>query len=116
DYDDAIPFRDRPKRGSFTSRTRRTRFDRVVEMSAGVIAGNRYLASLAPDARVLIAPSPVPHEVPIREHQPTDRLRVGWIGLGKNLVNLEVVTGALSALRDVVTLVVVSNEPFSHPE
>lgn len=112
DYDDAIMMRDRPRDGSHESRTRRTRFHRVVRMSDGLIAGNRYLASLANHARTLIAPSPVPHEVPQRAHAEADRIRVGWIGLGRNLLNLDLISEAFRRLGDRVTLTVISNERY----
>lgn len=98
DYDDALPFRDRTKRGSFESRTRRRRFDRIVALADGLIAGNAYLASLAPvDRPTLLAPSPVPHEVP-QHVQRQDPPRVGWIGSKANLPALEALTGALRQL------------------
>jgi len=111
DYDDAIMFRDRPKNGSFDSRSRRIRFNRITRMSRGLIAGNRYLASFAPIDRVLIAPSPVPHEVPIKQHRETAKLRIGWVGLGKNLGALDMLRPVFAALD--VTPVVISNQRYS---
>ncbi len=115
DYDDALPFRDRPKGGSYTSSMRRARFDRVVRLSSGLVAGNRYLAGLAASERpTLIAPSPVPHEVPQHtshaavqepgDHQdgsesaasgPGGAPRIGWVGSAPNL-------GALATLQPVL--------------
>jgi glycosyltransferase involved in cell wall biosynthesis len=56
----------------------------------------------------------VPHEVPIREHRESRRLRVGWVGLGKNLRNLDAVAGALAARADRIEVVVISNERYAH--
>jgi glycosyltransferase involved in cell wall biosynthesis len=112
DYDDAIMFRDRPKNGSFESRSREVRFNRIARMSHGLIAGNRYLASFAPHDRVLIAPSPVPHEVPRRRHAVTDAIRVGWVGHSKNLSELDALRPVFSALAPRFSLTVISNEPY----
>ncbi len=91
DFDDAVPLRQRPRRGSWDSRTRARRFRRVLGLASGVIAGNDYLASLCGriDGPVLVAPSPVPHEVPTRsERGKNDPPRVGWIGGKGNLDSL----------------------------
>ncbi len=114
DYDDAIMFRDRPKNGSYESRARRVRFNRIAGMSRGLIAGNRYLASFAPHDRVIIAPSPVPHEVPRRKHRDVDCLRIGWVGMGRNLGTLDALRPALTALAERIpfVLAVISNAPY----
>jgi hypothetical protein len=112
DYDDAIMFRDREKRGSFESRARRIRFNRMVEMSTGLIAGNEYLASFASGRPILVAPSPVPHEVPQKRHAPQTELRIGWVGLGRNLSALLPLRPVFEALKGTARLTVISNERF----
>ncbi len=91
DFDDAIMFRQRPRRGSHRSRTRERRFRRAIALADGLLCGNRWLASCCGDARkpLLIAPSPVPTEVPrVTDRAPNRVLRVGWIGSRGNLADL----------------------------
>ena len=97
DFDDALPFRNRPEGGRWESSSRRRRFERALLSVDAVIAGNTYLASLVnqPEKPTLISPSPVP--LPARPEAldfPIERraqAAIGWIG-GK---------GNLSALDDV---------------
>ncbi|MBI2379088.1 MAG: glycosyltransferase [Deltaproteobacteria bacterium] len=89
DFDDAIMMRDRPKHGSYASATRSRRFTRIAKAAAGLVAGNRYLASFVEGEKpVLVLPTPVPHRVPVREHSDSGPRVVGWLGLGRNLGTL----------------------------
>ncbi len=101
DFDDAIFFRDRHKSGSYESRTRRRRFDRMMRLSSGVVCGNRYLAGFCPPGKpLLIAPSPVPHEVAQKHYaEPAEPVRLGWVGGSGNLLLLDTITEALVALH-----------------
>lgn len=119
DYDDAIMLRDRPKRGQWTSHTRRTRFDRIARLSSGLVAGNAYLASFAPPGKpVLVLPSAVPDDVPQRSVHEGGPLRVGWLGTGKNLFTLDAIRGALAVVhrRRPFVLSVVSDWAPAYPE
>jgi hypothetical protein len=113
DFDDAIMFRDRPKHGTYDSRARRIRFNRMVKKSRGMVAGNRYLADQAAHPRILIAPSPVPDQVPQRQHSEREPLRVGWVGLGRNLAALDPLRPAFEALAGRIELVIISNERYA---
>lgn len=117
DFDDAIRFRQRPKRGSFDSGTRRRRFARMVDRADAFACGNRYLASLV-EARgrpLHVVPSAVPVDVP--RHEPAGGarpLRIGWVGGSGNLPSLDPLRPVLADLareRD-VTLVVIADAPY----
>lgn len=116
DFDDAVMFRHRERNGSYVSKTRRRRFDRITKIANAFVCGNDYLeAQLPADADTVVIPSPVPHEVPRRVHEETPTLRVAWVGLSQNLRFLRALEGvwpALEARGIAVRLVVVSNETF----
>ena len=96
DFDDAIMYLDEPVDGSYESPRRRARFDRIIERADAVICGNAFLAGHCTEKRTLIAPSPVPHEVPQRrDRDDNGKLRVGWVGGKENLTSLEPIAGAL---------------------
>jgi glycosyltransferase involved in cell wall biosynthesis len=117
DYDDAIPFRQEPRGGSYESVTRRRRFDRACALADAFTCGNDYLASLcnAPGKPLLVAPSPVPLDVPrVSSADRPGPSRVGWIGAPGNLDSLRAIAPALreiSRRRDLV-LVVISETGF----
>ncbi len=118
DFDDAIFVRQHPKRGSWDSPGRRRRFDRMLALSDAAIAGNSYLAERcrASNLPILVAPSPVPIDVPrVREREPNDVARIGWVGLASNLHFLELLAPAFAELakRRRFRLVVVSNADFA---
>lgn len=120
DYDDAVMFRQWPRRGSHDSRTRRRRFDRVLRMADAFVCGNAYLASFAePVAKpVLVAPSPVGLDVPAaRGRAPAAPVRLGWLGSPENLPSLASLGPALRALSAErrFELVVVSRERLDLP-
>lgn len=101
DFDDALPYRHKPKRGSHRSRTRERRFRRTLDVATGIAAGNRFLAGLAEAAAkpVHITPSAVPF--PVSEHTARpqlDRFRVGWVGSRGNLDSLRTIGPALQEL------------------
>ena len=112
DFDDAIMFRDRPP---YVSSRRRRRFEEWVLGCDGLICGNDYLAAQCPPASPprVVAPSPVPHEVPQRDEveRRSPRLQVGWVGGGKNLVSLDPVLPALRSLASTIDfdLVIISD-------
>ncbi len=113
DYDDAIMMRDHARDGSYESATRKKKFDRAIDLASAVVAGNEYLASFVPSTkRRLVLPTPVPHRVPVREHRAVAELRVGWIGLGKNLGTLAPIADVLreAQRRFPFVLTVISNE------
>jgi glycosyltransferase involved in cell wall biosynthesis len=120
DFDDAILFRDRPRAGSFESRTRRARFERMCAIADAFTCGNDYLASFCRDLGkpVLIAPSPVPLDVP--RAQPGARhgaLRIGWLGSPGNLGSLCALAPALRDLgaRRRFVLVVICESSIALP-
>ena len=91
DFDDALPFRERPHHGSYRSPHRKHRFLRTVRLADGIIAGNRFLASLcAGEGRpVLVSPSPVPYPVATVGKRPANTvLTLGWVG-GQGNLDLE---------------------------
>ncbi len=117
DFDDAICFRKEPKRGSYHSRTRRSRFERVLRLSRAATCGNEYLASLIPlrEMPVLLYPSPVPDDGPQRDYGcASGPLRVGWIGGGGNLASLESIAPALRRVHreQAFVLTVISDRAF----
>lgn len=116
DFDDAVMFRVRPKKGSYFSATRQKRFDRLTRIASGFVAGNAFLASQLPAGKpVVVAPSPVPDDVPRRTHGEGAVLRVGWVGMSQNLrflAALEPVWRRLDEKGVAVELVVVSDEAF----
>jgi hypothetical protein len=117
DFDDAIFLRDAPKNGSYASATRERRFRRTVRLCSGAVCGNAHLASFCPAGKpVLVAPSPVPHEVPQRDHGAARALpRVGWIGMGGNLTMLAAIGPELIAAhrRTPFELHVISDREFA---
>jgi len=117
DFDDALPFRHKPKRGSFRSATRTRRFQRTLRRVIAATVGNSYLADLAGGLGkpVHVAPSPVPFPVQRRIRRADDWFRVGWIGTGGNIHNLRQVEPALRELakRVRLRLVVISDTSIS---
>jgi glycosyltransferase involved in cell wall biosynthesis len=99
DFDDAIFLRDVPRRGTHASATRARRFRATLRLCAGAVCGNGYLASACTAGLpVLVAPSPVPHDVPQRDHGAAHAVpRIGWIGMGGNLPMLEAIRDELAA-------------------
>ena len=119
DFDDAIMFRDHEP---FLSRRRAREFRRSVGVADAVVAGNGYLRSQitgVDDLRVLVLPSPVPHQVPLRWDQPqnTGPLTLGWVGGSKNLGSLEMIAGALAEVSrgHEVVLHILSDAPCQLP-
>ena len=120
DFDDAIAFRQEPRAGSYLSPTRQRRFARTVRLADGIIAGNRYLASLCGGAAkpVLIAPSPVPYPVATCSARPPNPVPIlGWVGGGPNLDSLAALAVPLRRLaaRHPFRLHVLADQPFTCP-
>lgn len=113
DFDDAVMHEDVEP---WTSPRRQRRFERTIALCDGVIAGNDYLASQVKGVEVLVAPSPVPDEVPrASEREPNAVGRLGWIGGKKNLISLKRIGSALRAVAERMEfiLMVVSDGPFA---
>jgi glycosyltransferase involved in cell wall biosynthesis len=120
DYDDAVFLRQQPRGRSHDSATRRRRFERALRLADAFTCGNDYLASFCrPRGKpVLVAPSPVPLDVPrAAAGRFGDPVRIGWLGGAVNLRELE---AAGPALRDLarlrrVVLVVISDGTLELP-
>lgn len=113
DYDDAVLFRQQPRGGSYRSATRERRFARACRLADAFVCGNEYLAGFCrPHGKpVLVAPSPVPLDVPrARPGHFADPVRIGWIGGPGNLDALARLASPLRALarRRRIVLVVIS--------
>lgn len=114
DYDDAIRFRDLPRDGSYRSRSREIRFDTVIACAHGVTCGNAYLAGLMRRRKpVHLYPSPVPTNVPVKDYRTRSEgiFKFGWVGLGVNLISLELIIPGLQKLagENTFELVVISD-------
>jgi hypothetical protein len=105
DLDDAVMFheveRGEPLSGKFFGR-----FSHTASGSAGVIAGNSYLAEFARAARfkkgttdegVIVLPTPVDTDMAaVKDYnKETERVVVGWIGTKGNLAHLKSITKPL---------------------
>ncbi len=117
DFDDALRYRQRPKRGSFESGTRRRRFERMMRAADAFACGNRYLAELVAPAgkptRVL--PSAVPVDVPRHPGLPRNGpTRIGWIGGRGNLASLDPLRPVLAELagRRELVFTVIADAPY----
>ena len=120
DYDDAIMFHIRPRRGAYEAPRRARRFRRIVSLAEGVTCGNAYLGGLLPpgDRPVLVYPSPVPTLVPRHDYSTASGpLRLGWIGHEDNLQSLAMIAPALTAVATThaFDLVVVSGQSVGVP-
>lgn len=122
DFDDAICFRKDPKNGSYNSVSRMRKFKAVLSSASGITCGNRYLASLASQqtaSPLMIYPSPVPTDVPVRNYsiEGDDRRVLGWIGGRGNLDSLASIATELADLNRLhpFSLKVVSDAYFSAP-
>lgn len=120
DYDDAIMFHMRPRRGSYEAPRRARRFRRIASLAEGVTCGNAYLGGLLPpgDRPVLIYPSPVPTGLPRHDYAAASGpLHVGWIGHEDNLQSLAMIAPALTAVaaKHDFELVIVSGRSVSVP-
>ena len=123
DFDDAVRYRQRPKRGSYESGTRRRRFDRLLRVADAFACGNRYLEELVAPAgkpsRIL--PSAVPVDVPRRSGAPREGplrpLRIGWIGGRGNLAALDPLRQVLAELarRRELVFTVIADAPYDVP-
>jgi len=118
DFDDALPFRNQPRHGDYLSPTRERRFRRTVRLADGILAGNRFLASIcAVDTKpVLISPSPVPYPVATVDERPANRVAtLGWVGGGGNLDALATIAAPLRriAARRPLRLHCISDQPFA---
>jgi hypothetical protein len=105
DFDDALPYRD-SSRGATRSKTRTTRFARIVEAADRVLCGNAYLARLAQSAGR--AATILPTTVAVRGTPPpppaaSGRVCLGFIGSRATLPYLESLAGSFETLaaRDV---------------
>jgi glycosyltransferase involved in cell wall biosynthesis len=119
DFDDAIYIRDDNASDPF-SRTRISRFIRIIKAADKVIAGNPILAEFAGNfctrpAEVL--PSAVPAKgIPTKDwHKKNPRPVIGWVGGGGNLHHLTIIKSALQRLacKFDFELRVISDVPFS---
>jgi len=115
DYDDAVMFRQQPRGGSHGSATRARRFARACRLADAFVCGNGYLAGLCrPDGKpVLVAPSPVPLDVPRAASRRSGApVRIGWLGSPGNLDSLAMLAAPLRALasRRAIVLVVISEQ------
>lgn len=114
DFDDAVFMRKRLRKGTYFSHHRMRRFRRMLSIYDAVIAGNEFLAEACQRSElpVLVAPSPVPTDVPrMRERASGESPRVVWVGLGTNLLYVRQLAAPLAELAQRVdfTLVIVSN-------
>lgn len=103
DFDDAIPFRQKARRGNHRSTVRTRRFARTLRRADGVFAGNRYLAFLCTEVQkpVLVSPSPVPYPVASRGERPDNPVAcIGWIGGEGNLASLTAIAPILQRLAE----------------
>lgn len=100
DVDDAVCFRELPEWGSYQSRSRQKRFNRIMSICDSVTCGNAYLAGLIKQPKPhLIYPSPVPLDGPVRRHfNPRGSRILVWVGLSSNFPSLETI---LSDLKEV---------------
>ena len=117
DYDDALPFRQRPHRGDYASRSRGRRFARAVRAADALACGSAALADLAPGPAKphAILPTAVPVDVPQRgEPTPGRPLRLGWIGGRGNLAELDSLAPILADLarRRPLEVVVIADAPW----
>jgi len=120
DYDDAVMFRQLPRRGSHRSATRARRFRRILALADAFVCGNEYLASFSNGCGkpVVIVPSAVPLDVPAaRRRTPEAPARIGWLGAPANLASLAALGPALRRLaaRRHFVLVVISEQPLELP-
>jgi hypothetical protein len=129
DFDDAVMFRQFPRRGSHRSAARARRFRRVLALADAFVCGNDYLASFAlgtekrektekSEKPVRVAPSPVRLDVPVAGGRSVGQpARIGWLGSAANLGSLASLGPALrrlAARRDFV-LVVISERDLVLP-
>jgi glycosyltransferase involved in cell wall biosynthesis len=100
DFDDAVYMKDDNARVS-SSKTRLHRFRNIVGKADLAVAGNPILADFAArfNPRVEVLPSAVPVEVPVKEQRDhNERLVIGWVGGGRNLHHLAMLTAPLQRL------------------
>ena len=121
DFDDALPYRQRPRRGRHESSVRRRRFERAMQAADAFACGSAALSELVAttDKPIAVLPTPVPVDVPLRapgEHSGRP-VSIGWIGGHGNLADLD---GLRDVLADVareldVEVVVISDTPWEAP-
>lgn len=117
DFDDALPYRQRPRRGGYESLQRRRRFERAKAAADAFACGSPTLLELVSDAGkpAAVVPTAVPVEVPVRGEAPPDRpVRVGWIGGRGNLGELDALAPVFAELARsrALELVVISDAPW----
>jgi glycosyltransferase involved in cell wall biosynthesis len=125
DIDDAVFLRDKLKKGSYRSATRKRRFHRMLNLSKTIVCGNDYLADYCKqhtnsEKRITVIPSPIPHQVQQHSDKNGQKsvsclLRVGWVGTGGNLPMLMGIIPSLEAVFRVIPyeLHVISNKPLA---
>lgn len=122
DFDDAISFRQTPKKGSYESHSRQKKFVAIVQIASGVTCGNNYLKSLAApfnSAPTLIYPSAVPVDVPVHNYDELAHRKpiIGWIGGKGNLHSLESIAEMLVQAYTSTPFIlrVISDADFHYP-
>lgn len=116
DMDDAVMFHELEHRQPLTGKNL-IKFIRTVNHCAAVVAGNQFLAKFAEPncSRVYVLPTPIDTvRYKVKEHTgSSEKVVVGWIGVGGNLhylKRLEPVFQRLCAEFDQVYLKIVSND------
>jgi len=98
DVDDAIMFSSDPEQPS--SKTRSRHYASLVEACTAVIAGNTYLQEqtleLSPGARVHVIPTVLDvHSLPVKTHDETRPVVIGWIGSSSTIQYLDLIRPAI---------------------
>ena len=120
DFDDAIYYKHDAEEVR-ESRTRNIKFKYLVHNMDLVITGNRILSDYAKqfNSNVVIIPSSVEtRNIPIKDYEsPHDRVIIGWVGGGINLIHLKLLMPVLQRLSQEynIELRILSSKYFDIP-